>query len=122
MFLFFSICFFLRHFLASFTSKVFHLFFAWKEKSLPIQLKCSENHIRNAQIQKPYKIKKTKYWMTKDSTKNFNRIKQSTCIWRPLKYNKCDVGKNYIVSHESNTPILTPIMTIMATSVFTYGQ
>ena len=60
--------------------------------------------------------------MTKDSTENFNRIKQSTCMWRPLKYNKCDVGKNYIMSHESNTPFLTPIMTIMATSIFTYGQ
>ena len=38
MFLFFSICFLLRHFLVSVTSKVVHLFFGWKEKSLPIQL------------------------------------------------------------------------------------
>ena len=38
MFLFFSICFLLRHFLVSLTSKVVHLFFGWKEKSLPIQL------------------------------------------------------------------------------------
>ena len=70
VFIFFHL-FFLRHFLVSFTSKVFHLFFAWKEKSLPIQLKCSENHIRSAQIKKLYKIKKTKYWITKDSTENF---------------------------------------------------
>ena len=51
--------------------------------------------------------------MSKDSTENFNRIRQSTCVWRPLKdicYSVSDSVKFQLVLQHIPVDALLPVL------------